>query len=137
MFPHRLLISNAPSSHCLPLFDPTFSPAFSRLLVAAVFQLPVLCYLLFLASLLSQPSNAWSTAPIPCFKHHEFLSGFLLQSSIAPAQWFIPSTPRFEKRVSLIPSFQFQMWCYRKSWQDRKSGVCTRWRIFQVASQIN
>lgn len=104
VFPCRLLIPNAPSSHCLPLFDPTFSPACCRPLVPTVFQLPLLCCLLFLAHLLSQPSNSWSTAPRPSFKPHEFLSGFLLQSSTAPAQWLSPSTSRFEKkRVSLIP----------------------------------
>lgn len=99
----RLLIPNAPSSQCLPLFDPTFSPTCSRPLVPTVFQLPLLRCLLFLASLLSQPSNTWSTAPRPSFKPHEFLNGFLLQSSITPAQWLSPSTSRFEKkRVSLI-----------------------------------
>lgn len=85
VFPCRLLIPNAPSSHCLPLLDPTFSPACSRPLVLTVFQLPLLCCLLLLASLLSQPSNTWSTAPRPSFKPHEFLSGFLLQSSTASA----------------------------------------------------
>lgn len=103
LLPHRLLIPNAPSSHCLSLFDSTFSPAFPRLFVPAVFQLLILCCLLFLASLLSQPSNAWSVAPMPSFKPHVFLSRFLLQSSTAPAQWFIPSTPRYEKREP--PSF--------------------------------
>lgn len=104
VFPCRLLIPNAPSSHCLPLFDPTLAPACCRPLVPTVFQLPLLCCLLFLAPLLSQPSNTWSTAPRPNFKPHEFLSGFLLQSSTAPAQWLSPSTSRFEKkRVSLIP----------------------------------
>lgn len=81
VFPCRLPILNGLSSQCLPLFDPTFSPACSRPLVLTVFQLPLLCCLLFLVSLLSQPSNTWPTAPRPSFKPHEFLNGFLLQSS--------------------------------------------------------
>lgn len=68
-----------------------------------LFQLLILCCLLFLLSWLSQPSNAWSIAPVPSFKPHAFLNRFLLQSSTVPAQWFIPSTPRYEKRAP--PSF--------------------------------
>lgn len=87
-----------------PSFWPHILTCLLRPLVLTVFQLPLLCSPLFLASLLSQPSNTWSTAPRPSFKPHEFLSGFLLQSSTASAQWLSPSRSRFKKKsVSLIP----------------------------------
>lgn len=59
-----------------------------------------------------QPSKHQPTAPMAC--------GLSLHTQIG------------EKRVSLIPSFQFQIWCHRNFWQDTKSQVCTRGRVFQV-----
>lgn len=95
-----------------PLFDPTFSPAFSRLLVPAERQLPGLRCLLFLA--LCSASPQMISLQLPCPVVYPFY------------------TQIEEKRVSLIPSFQFQIWSHRNFWQDMKSGVCTRGRIFQV-----
>lgn len=62
-FPRRLLTPNAPTSHSLSLLNSMLSPAFCRLLVSGVFQLPVLHCHLFLDSLLSQPSNTQSVVP--------------------------------------------------------------------------
>lgn len=76
----------------------------------------VLHCVLFLVSLFSQPSSPHSTAPIPNFKPHEFLSRFLSQSSTAPAQSFISSASRFEKREThsqfpyLVPQKLGKMW---------------------------
>lgn len=129
-FPRRLLTPNAPTSHSLSLLNSMLSPAFCRLLVSGVFQLPVLHCHLFLDSLLSQPSNTQSVAPISSFKLHKFLDAFLLWCSTAPTQWFISSAPRFERRLSLIPSSH--IWCHKTFWQYVKSWVHTDWRVFQI-----
>lgn len=83
------------------------------------------------SGLFAQPALKHSVCcSISSFKLHKFLDAFLLWCSTAPTQWFISSAPRFERRLSLIPSSH--IWCHKTFWQYVKSWVHTDWRVFQI-----